>query len=63
VRIMGVGVDVITMSAAEYDAEVDRALECLGLTYEQLADQARRSEFSTFQAEKLWMAFGGERKP
>ena len=66
-KIMGVApvrrdaeVDVVTMSATEYKKATDKALRKLGLTYAKLAEQARQADFSSFQAEKLWMAIGGD---
>jgi hypothetical protein len=49
---------VIEMSRAEYERARDAALEELGLTYAELAAQARTGRFSSLRARKLWLAIG-----
>src|SRR5262245_27812525 len=49
---------IVEMSQAEWTAAVQRALERLHLTYEQLEDMARRRDFTSLDARKLWLAIG-----
>jgi hypothetical protein len=51
-------VEVVEVTAAEYDRAVKAALDGLGLTYRQLERQARREHFSSLRARKLWLAIG-----
>ena len=51
-------VEVVEVTAAEYDRAVKAALDGLGLTYRQLERQARRGHFSSLRARKLWLAIG-----
>lgn len=60
-HVTGPTVDVTEMNAAEWKAAVQRALDNLRLTYDQLADQAQRRDFSSLAARKLWVAIGGKR--
>lgn len=53
--------EVIMMTAAEFRAAGDAGLRSVGLTYEELADQARSREFVSARAHKLWVAIGGTR--
>ncbi|AYY11515.1 hypothetical protein EF847_01035 [Actinobacteria bacterium YIM 96077] len=53
-------VDVIELTDAQFDAAKKRALNSLGLTYDELAEQARRREFSSPRAHMLWVAIGGQ---
>ncbi|GHJ36930.1 hypothetical protein [Streptomyces sp. TS71-3] len=50
---------VIVVSQEEFLAAARRALGELGLTYEQLEEQARRCDFSSAQADALWVSIGG----
>lgn len=50
--------EVIEVSRAEYRRARDTALRELGLTYEELAAQARSGRFSSLRARKLWLAIG-----
>lgn len=52
-------VTVVEMTGAQYRAARQKALRSLGLTYKQLAEEARRREFSSPQAHNLWVAIGG----
>lgn len=54
-------VDVTEMNATEWKIAVQRALDHLKLTYDELADQAQRRDFSSLAALKLWVAIGGKR--
>jgi predicted ATPase len=47
---------VTTMTAAEWKASIARALARLGLSYDDLRDMARRQDFSSTEARKLWLA-------
>ncbi|MGC5018034.1 hypothetical protein [Micromonospora sp. DT47] len=49
---------VIEMSQAEWQEAARRALDKLHLTYQQLAEMARRRDFSSLEAQKLWMSIG-----
>lgn len=50
--------EVIEVSQAEYRRARESALRELGLTYEELAAQARSGRFSSLRARKLWLAIG-----
>jgi hypothetical protein len=52
--------DVIVeyLSDEEWEEEKRRGLEDLGLTYEELRDMARRRDFSSIDALKLWVGIG-----
>ena len=45
-------------SRQEWEAFVQRQLDELGLTYEELADQATRRDFQSPEALTLWMMIG-----
>ncbi|MBM7078098.1 hypothetical protein [Micromonospora humida] len=49
---------VVELSQAEWQAAVSRALDKLHLTYQQLAEMARTRDFSSLEAQKLWMSIG-----
>ncbi|MGW5173172.1 hypothetical protein ACWERY_02240 [Streptomyces sp. NPDC004082] len=52
--------DVITeVSEEEFREAAYAALDRLGLTYAQLRDMARRRDFSSAQAQSLWVSIGG----
>jgi hypothetical protein len=51
-------VEVIEVSQAEYRRAREAALKELGLTYEELAAQARSGRFTSLRARKLWLAIG-----
>jgi hypothetical protein len=51
-------IEVTQLSRAEYDQAVAAALREVGLTYRQLASQARTGRFSSINARKLWLAIG-----
>lgn len=53
-------VEVTTLTADEWDASVQRALERLNLTYAELAEQARRRDFTSIEARRLWLAIGDQ---
>lgn len=51
-------VEVIQVSPTEYRRARDAALKELGLTYRELAAQARTGRFTSLRARKLWLAIG-----
>ncbi|MFE0470534.1 hypothetical protein ACFW2V_02810 [Streptomyces sp. NPDC058947] len=52
--------DVVTeLSEEEFREAAYAALDRLGLTYAQLRDMARRRDFSSAQAQSLWVTIGG----
>jgi hypothetical protein len=51
-------VEVIEVSQGEYRRAREAALRELGLTYEELAAQARSGRFTSLRARKLWLAIG-----
>lgn len=52
--------DIITeLTPEEWRVGAEHALAELGLTYTELADQARRRAFTSAQAQSLWTAIGG----
>jgi hypothetical protein len=53
------GRDVV---AVLYKKAKKAALESKGLTYRELARQAKRGEFSSPRAHKIWIATGGHRR-
>jgi hypothetical protein len=55
------GVEVIEMTREEWDRQAQVELDQLGLTYEELAEQARTREFSCEGARRLWLVIGGSR--
>lgn len=56
--VMAAEVEVIKMSRSEYERARDAALKELGLTYDELAAQARAGRFTSLRARKLWLAIG-----
>jgi len=50
---------VVELTTEEYEAAKKRALAQVGMTYEQLADQARRHDFDSSQAQAVWSVIGG----
>lgn len=50
---------VVELTPEEYAAARRRALARVGLTYEELADQARRHDFDSSQAHAVWSVIGG----
>jgi hypothetical protein len=53
------GVDVVEMTADEYQAAAQRSLADLGLTYAELAWQARAGHFASADAADLWALIRG----
>ncbi|MFF9285429.1 hypothetical protein [Streptomyces griseosporeus] len=52
--------DVVTeLTEEEFREAAYAALDRLGLTYAQLRDMARRRDFSSAQAQSLWVTIGG----
>ena len=54
-------VEVIELTREEWDALVAAELARLGLTYEELAEQARTGDFACEDARRVWLAIGGLR--
>ncbi|MEV6815206.1 hypothetical protein [Micromonospora sp. NPDC051296] len=52
---------VIEMSDDQWREATDRALDRLHLTYRQLAEMAKNRDFSSVEAQKLWMSIGNTR--
>jgi hypothetical protein len=52
-------IEVIRLSRAEYKRTVKAELSRLGITYDQLAEQARTRQFASEDARRLWLAIGG----
>lgn len=50
--------DIIFVSAEEDQAARDAALKELGLSFEELVEQARTGQFKSERARMLWDAFG-----
>lgn len=51
-------VEVLEITDQEYDQAVRDALRELGLTYAQLRRQARRGDFQSARARRLWLTIG-----
>lgn len=52
--------DIVTeLTEEEFREAAYAALERLDLTYAQLRDMARRRDFSSAQAQSLWVSIGG----
>lgn len=56
------GVDVITQDE-DVAAVVDHALADLGLTFDQLAEQASTRQFESIEARLAWLAIGELYRP
>jgi hypothetical protein len=54
-------IEVTVMDAAEWKAAVQRTLDDIGYTFEQLAEMAGRRDFVSSEARKVWLAIGGKR--
>ena len=52
-------VEVTELTREEWDAVVAAELARLGLTYDELAEQARTEDFSSSSARWIWMLIGG----
>lgn len=52
------GIEVIEISDQEYEQAVREALRELGLTYAQLRAQARKGDFQSARARRLWLTIG-----
>jgi hypothetical protein len=53
-------VRVTHVSKEEWRKTIDAALAKLGLTFEDLSEQARRREFTSDEAQRIWVMTGGE---
>jgi hypothetical protein len=49
------GVEVIKLTSEEYQRAVQNTLDRLGLSYEELEEQARRDDFVSLRARKVWL--------
>ncbi|WP_459803878.1 hypothetical protein [Herbidospora sp. RD11066] len=47
----------VILTDEEFAEAKQRALDSVGLTYEQLAEQARQHRFSSFEAKQVWFLF------
>lgn len=54
-------VEVSVLNRAQWKAAAESALADLKLTYDELAEQARRRDFVSSEARKVWLAIGGKR--
>lgn len=52
-------IEVVILTPAEQRRAVQRVLNELGLTREDLREQARQGRFVSVRAQQLWMAAGG----
>lgn len=50
--------DVMIATAADLRAAVDNALRRCGMTFDQLAAEARSGDFSSMRARLAWVAIG-----
>lgn len=50
---------VVELTTEEYETAKGKALRRIGLTYDQLADQARHHNFESSQAQAVWSVIGG----
>jgi hypothetical protein len=53
-------IEVIHMTAVEWDQALTNSLNALGLTWEQLTEQAKTGDFSSLKARQLWLMAGGQ---
>jgi hypothetical protein len=49
------GVDVFEWTAAEYRRALKKALDDMGITYRQLRAMARKDQFVSLRARRLWL--------
>lgn len=49
---------VTEFNPSEWRQAVQEALDKLHITYQQLADMARRRQFDSLEAQKLWISIG-----
>lgn len=52
---------LIVRTEEEWCAAANRSLQNLGLTFDELARQAKDDNFESIDAMKLWRVLGGER--
>lgn len=53
-------IEVIHMTAVEWDQALTNSLNDLSLTWEQLTEQAKTGVFSSLKARQLWLMAGGQ---
>jgi hypothetical protein len=51
-------IEVIVWSPEEWDQALQRSLDKLGLTWQELVEQAENNDFSSLDARKLWLMAG-----
>ena len=51
-------VKIIRLTAAEWNAALQNSLDDLGITWEQLTEQAVAGDFTSLRARKLWLVAG-----
>lgn len=51
--------EAVELTPEEFTKAKRAALESIGLTYRQLERQARKGQFSSPRAHKVWVAIGG----
>ena len=54
-------VEVVELTREEWEGVKAADLARLGLTYEELAEQARTGDFACEDARWIWLAIGGHR--
>jgi hypothetical protein len=52
-------VEVVELTRGEWDKLCEAELARLGLTYEELKEQARMEDFACEDARRVWFAIGG----
>jgi hypothetical protein len=52
-------IEIIRMTEADWDRALQNSLDELGLTWEELAAQARARDFTSLRAHNLWLITGG----
>lgn len=57
-RIDQPDVDIYEPSTEQWQSARERALEELGMTYDELAEQARTRSFESARAHSAWVTFG-----
>ncbi|MFJ9420735.1 hypothetical protein [Streptomyces sp. NPDC101249] len=50
---------IVELTHEEFREAAYAALDRLDITYEQLCEMARRRDFSSAQAQSLWVSIGG----
>lgn len=58
----GDDIEVIALSDRQWEKAARRSLKALGLTWDQLAEQARTGDFSSWRTRQLWLTIGHRRR-